>query len=153
MKLSEIGQRGFEYARAMLRSIFLLIAAVACARAGTADDIREVLRQQTDAWNRGDIAGFMTTYAPDTVFVSKEVTHGSAGVRERYEKTYSSREKMGKLTFSELEVRQVGPAAAYAIGHWALDRGAAAGGPVEGRFSLVLENRKGRWLIVLDHTH
>jgi uncharacterized protein (TIGR02246 family) len=153
MKLSETGHRGFEYARAMLRSIFLLMVAALCVCAATADDIQYVLRQQTNAWNRGDIAAFMTTYAPDTVFVSKEVTHGSAAVRERYEKTYSSREKMGKLTFSELEVRQVGPAAAYAIGHWALDRGAAAGGPVEGRFSLVFENRKGRWLIVLDHTH
>lgn len=153
MTVSETGHCGFEYPLAMLRFVFLLIASAAYVCGAEPDDIRRALQTQVEAWNRGDIPAFMTTYAPDTVFVSTNVTHGLAGVRERYEKTYSTREKMGKLTFSDLEVRQVGPGAAYAIGRWKLERSADGGGNAEGRFSLVLQERSGKWLIVLDHTH
>ena len=67
--------------------------------------IRAVLDDQAAAWNRGDIDGFMTGYAPSptTTFVSgDEVTRGWQTVRDRYAKKYDSREKMGTLTFSDL---------------------------------------------------
>src|SRR2546425_2779640 len=68
--------------------------------------VRAVLEAQRDAWNRGDIEGYMDGYAraPETVFVSGDnVTRGWQTVLERYKKSYNSREKMGTLTFSDLE--------------------------------------------------
>src|SRR4030095_16559642 len=81
----------------------------------TAAAIRAVLDAQRDAWNRGDIEGYMDGYArsEDTVFVSGDnVTHGWQTVLERYKKGYDSREKMGTLTFSDLEITPVGTDAA-----------------------------------------
>jgi uncharacterized protein (TIGR02246 family) len=137
----------------MFRTLALLFPAALLAFGSQGDEIRGVLETQSAAWNRGDIPAFMETYAPDTVFVGSEVSRGSAQVKERYLRRYPTRAHMGKLTFSELEIHSVSPGAAYAIGHWHLDRGADAGGPAEGLFSLVLQRRQGRWLIVLDHTH
>ena len=69
--------------------------------------IRAVLDAQAAAWNLGDIDGFMEGYArsSQTTFVSgDEVTHGWQTVRDRYAKKYDSREKMGRLTFSDLTI-------------------------------------------------
>ena len=69
--------------------------------------IRSVLRAQQDAWNRGDIDGFMNGYArsASTVFVSEDtVRRGWETVRERYRKKYSDRAKMGTLSFSDIEI-------------------------------------------------
>jgi len=62
--------------------------------------IRSVLHAQQQAWNRGDIDGFMNGYArsPSTVFVSEdEVRRGWDRVRQRYRTKYSDRAKMGTL--------------------------------------------------------
>ena len=137
----------------MRRTFALLLAAGAIAFGAAGDEIRRVLRVQSEAWNRGDIPGFMEYYAPDTVFVGREVTRGSAAVKARYLRDYPTRAHMGVLTFSDLEVHQLSPSSAYAVGRWHLDRGAGAGGAVGGLFSLIFQKRQDRWLIVLDHTH
>ncbi len=70
--------------------------------------VRAVLDAQSDAWNRGDIEGFMDGYArlPDITFVSGDnFTRGWQTVHDRYQKNYDSREKMGTLTFSDLEIK------------------------------------------------
>src|SRR6267142_2532477 len=69
--------------------------------------VRAVLDAQRDAWNRGDIPGYMDGYerSPKTVFVSGDnVTHGWQTVLEHYQKGYDSREKMGVLSFTDLEI-------------------------------------------------
>ena len=71
--------------------------------AATAEaEIRAVMKAQVAAWNRGDIDGFMEGYARSdaTEFVSGDkLTRGWQTVRDRYQKKYESREKMGTLAF------------------------------------------------------
>src|ERR1700682_2099425 len=69
--------------------------------------IRAVLDTQRDAWNRGDLEGYMDGYdrSPQTEFVGGDtITRGWQTVLDRYKKNYNSREKMGVLTFSEIEI-------------------------------------------------
>src|SRR5437868_14899362 len=83
--------------------------------------IRAVLHAQQDAWNRGDIDGFMNGYARSgsTVFVSEDaVRRGWENVRERYLKKYSDRAKMGLLTFSDLEITLLDSDSAVVLGRW-----------------------------------
>ena len=66
-------------------------------------EIKAVLKAQADAWNRGDIDGYMDGYArdKDTEFVGGDtLTRGWQTVRDRYRKKYDTREKMGALKFS-----------------------------------------------------
>src|SRR5437899_12387670 len=124
-----------------LRIIFFIVALlVRCVSAGaltiqnstmvgskpdskTAAAILAVLDAQRDAWNRGDIEGYMDGYdrSPQTEFVGgDEITRGWQTVLDRYKKKYSSREKMGMLTFSELEITMLSKYAALVLGRWPL---------------------------------
>ena len=114
--------------------------------------VRAVLEAQRDAWNRGDIEGYMDGYAraPETVFVSGDnVTRGWQTVLERYKKSYNSREKMGTLTFSDLEITPLRNDAAIVLGRWHLQR---AKDEPHGRFTLIFRKTKQGWKIVHDHT-
>jgi uncharacterized protein (TIGR02246 family) len=119
---------------------------------GMIAEIRAVLSTQQEAWNRGDIDGFMNGYAraETTVFVSgDEVTRGWQTVRDRYFKKYGDRAKMGTLTFSDLEIEPLGPDSAVALGRWELKR---ANDNPHGRFTLIFRHTPDGWRIVHDHT-
>ena len=114
--------------------------------------IRAVLDAQAAAWNRGDIEGYMDGYdrSPDTVFVSGDrVNRGWQTVLDRYKKTYDSREKMGTLTFSDLEITILSKDAALVLGRWHLQR---SKDEPHGRFTLLFRKTKAGWRIVHDHT-
>jgi len=115
-------------------------------------EIRAVLDAQRDAWNRGDIEGYMQGYArsKDTIFVSGDnVTRGWETVLERYKRNYNSREKMGTLTFSDLETTLLSKDAAIVVGRWHLQR---ANDEPHGRFTLIFRRTKQGWKIIHDHT-
>jgi uncharacterized protein (TIGR02246 family) len=114
--------------------------------------IKSVLNIQLDAWNRGDIPTFITTYAPDCIFVGKQVAHGRDQLLARYQRTYPNREAMGHLTFEAVEVHLLSADAAFLTGEWHLARMAAGGNDVGGLFSLVLRRQANEWKIALDHT-
>lgn len=114
--------------------------------------VRAVLDAQAAAWNRGDIEGYMEGYerSGETVFVSGDnVTRGWQTVLERYKRGYNSREKMGQLAFSDLEIKPLGKDTAVALGRWQLTR---ANDTPHGRFTLILRRTKQGWRIIHDHT-
>ena len=114
--------------------------------------IRAVLDAQRDAWNRGDIEGYMDGYdrSPDTVFVSGDrINRGWQMVLDRYKKSYDSREKMGQLTFSDVEITMLSKDAASVLGRWRLKR---ANDEPHGTFTLLFRKTKTGWKIVHDHT-
>lgn len=114
--------------------------------------IRAVLDDQSGAWNRGDIDGFMAGYwrSPETVFISGDtLTRGWQTVRDRYKKNYDSREKMGTLTYSDLEFSPIGNGAVVVNGRWHLQR---AKDEPHGRFTLIFRKTSQGWRIVHDHT-
>ena len=122
--------------------------------------IRQVLNRQQAAWNLGDVDGFMHGYkdAPDTTFVGSSVRKGYRAILESYRKHYAGKAQMGKLTFSDLDVRPLpgrDGEVRYAVvtGRFHLDR--AAHGEIaqdDGVFSLLWEKTADGWKIILDHT-
>ena len=142
---------------AVLSGGFLNENLAAAAETGTRSskditEIRAVMSAQAAAWNRGDIDGFMNGYARSdaTEFVSGDkLTRGWQTVRDRYQKKYDSREKMGALTFSELKITSLGTDAALVIGRWTLVR---KNDKPHGRFTLLFRRTPAGWRIVHDHT-
>jgi uncharacterized protein (TIGR02246 family) len=115
-------------------------------------EIRAVIQAQQEAWNRGDIDSFMNGYARSgsIIFVSEDtVTRGWQTVRDRYKKKYSDREKMGTLTFSDLEITPLGQDSAVGLGRWKLTR---QKDQPHGRFTLIFHRDADGWRIVHDHT-
>jgi len=59
---------------------------------------------------------------------------------------------MGKLTFSEIEVRTLASDVSLATGKYELKRAVAAGGDTTGRFTLILRKSSAGWKIIHDHS-
>jgi ketosteroid isomerase-like protein len=130
----------------------LLLALAVSAKENAETAIRGVLEAQTAAWNRGDIEGFMAGYwrSEETVFISGDsVTRGWQATLDRYKKGYDTRDKMGALTFSDLDIKKIDKKNAVVIGRWALAR---ANDNPRGRFTLLFRKFKEGWRVVHDHT-
>lgn len=114
--------------------------------------IRKVMDEQAAAWNRGDIEGFMQGYwnSPEMMFVSGDtMTKGWQPTLERYKKSYDTREKMGVLSFSELEITVIGKESAVVFGRFTLER---KDDKPTGLFTLNFRKFKTGWKVILDHT-
>ena len=114
--------------------------------------IEAVLRAQADAWNAGKIDEFMQHYwnSDELTFSSGgKITRGWTATSNRYHEKYPTPEKMGKLTFDELEIKVLGGSAALVLGRWNLQRETE---PLTGNFSLVVQMINGQWVIIHDHT-
>lgn len=114
--------------------------------------IRQVLEAQAAAWNRGDIDSFMAYYwkSDETLFVGASgVTRGWQAVLDRYHRTYPTRQTMGRLAFSNVEVQIICPDAATVIGQFHLQR---ANDHPSGVYTLNLRKFPEGWRIVVDHT-
>ena len=136
--------------------LVILWAVPALAAAGTSDnsmaEVAAVLAQQAEAWNRGDIDAFMQHYwkSDELTFSSGgQTTRGWKSTKENYERRYPTREKMGQLTFSQLEVTPLDDSTALVLGRWRLARDES---PVGGNFTLVFRKIDGKWVIIHDHT-
>ncbi|UGB36814.1 YybH family protein [Frateuria soli] len=145
------------------RWVVLVLLIVAAPAMGATDDaaaIRQVLTDQQAAWNRGDVETFMRGYkdAPDTTFVGSTVRKGYQAILASYRKHYANKAQMGRLTFSDVDVRLLPCAegeARYAVvtGRFHLDR--SEHGEVaqdDGVYSLLWEKTAGGWKIILDHS-
>lgn len=149
--------RRFERSRRAARALVIALGLLAGACRFTDADRRAIeglLHAQADAWNRGDLDGFLRAYEPteDLVFTAGgAITRGFAATRDRYQKRYAARDTstMGRLALDRLEIRAVGRDGAVVLGHWQLRETPAAG---EGVFTLVLQRGRSGWRIVHDHT-
>jgi uncharacterized protein (TIGR02246 family) len=143
--------------RILLAASLLLLLSVTSSFAETKADkdakaIRAVLEAQVAAWNRGDIEAFMDGYerSERTVFVGGDnVTRGWQTVLDRYKKNYDTREKMGTLSFSDMEITPVGNDGALVLMRWHLQR---AKDQPHGRSTLIMRRTKRGWKIIHDHS-
>lgn len=140
---------------------FLLLSALAvflgCATSDSErdrKDILQVLSDQAAAWNRGDLEEFLKGYrrSERTVFAGGAAVHrGFDAMARRYRETYSSRAKMGRLTFAHLTFEQLESDHAVVTGSWELELEGSEKRP-GGVFTLIWKRFEEGWLIVHDHT-
>ena len=117
--------------------------------------VDNLLQRQVDAWNAGDIDGFMAGYwkSDDLTFSSGGTTRkGWSATRDYYKRKYATREQMGVLKFERVRIMRLesNNNCALALGEWMLLRN---GDSVGGNFSLVMVFIPGQGLrIVHDHS-
>jgi ketosteroid isomerase-like protein len=122
--------------------------------AGERAAIEAVMDAQVEAWNAGDVAGFMEGYArrDDLRFASGgTVTYGWEPMLARYRSSYPTPEAMGTLDFRDLDIDVLSQRRALVFGSWHLSLD--AGEPASGLFTLLFEKTDaGTWRITHDHT-
>lgn len=112
----------------------------------------KVLNEQTAAWNKCDIEGFMQGYwnSEDLSFTSgNKNTRGWQATFDNYKNGYSSCEKMGKLSFSDLDVTVLSKKSAMVRGRFLLER---KSDKPTGLFTLIFRKFEDGWKIIHDHT-
>lgn len=103
------------------------------------------------AWNRGDLAGFMSDYAPNATFVTKDrVLQGVTEIQARYAPRFAPGGVRDSLYFQDVQVDLLAPDALNAIAYYVLQRGDSI--TARGPTSLVMRRIGGRWYIVHDHS-
>jgi len=140
-----------------MRGVWCVVIVAACTAPPSASpqaDITAMLARSASDWNRGDLAGFMSDYAHDslTSYVSAgHVVYGWQQLFDRYQKTYFAPGKSrDSLAFEEVRVRPLAPGLALCTARFKLLRrdSVTASGP----FTLILQTRGDRWQILHDHT-
>jgi ketosteroid isomerase-like protein len=123
-------------------------------RADAEEGIKHMLVSQIEAWNQGQLEGFMQGYwhLPDLTFFSgAAITKGWEPTLLRYRERYKSQGKeMGQLEFQDLNIEILGRKAAVVTGKWALTM--SDGAKPHGLFTLIVKQMPGGWRIVHDHT-
>jgi len=137
-------------------TIILLAGVISIASslspAGWQKEIQSVLTNQQDAWNNGDIERYMQGYwkSDSLLFTSGgNIQRGWQATIEKYKKSYDTKEKMGKLYFSDLELNLLSAESAWIFGHWELKR--SKDNP-RGVFTLIVRKFEDGWKIIHDHT-
>ncbi len=114
--------------------------------------IRNLMALQTEAWNRGDVNGFMQTYwqSDSLMFVGKDgITWGWKNTLERYKNGYPDKAAMGQLSFNNIQVKKLSEEYYFVVGKWMLKRNA---GDLSGHYNLLIKRINGEWKIITDHS-
>jgi uncharacterized protein (TIGR02246 family) len=145
----------------------LALVLVACRPAGQStttssspSDRAALTRQMVDQlkraaadWNRGDLEGFLSDYAPEstTTFVDgRRAQHGFDFIRKNYAPRFAPGARRDSLHFEEIEVRPLSPTLALVTARFILQRGGSI--TASGPFTLVMERRREGWKILHDHS-
>jgi uncharacterized protein (TIGR02246 family) len=142
----------------LLTSFSLLAAVSACAQTQgqlyTASreqlDVTKIVLAQENAWNKGDLDGYLAQFkdAPDTEAILNGPVRGIANIRTAYHNSFPDRAAMGTLEQSNVEVRELGPDFALALGHYRLQRGRKNGGDAEGNFTEIFQKTEQGWKLI-----
>ena len=113
--------------------------------------VTKLLKQQDD-WNTGDLDAFMEAYlnTENLVFSgSSGPIYGWKATRDRYKKSYSTRQLMGILDFEILNIISLSDSVAQLQGSFYLKRKMEDS---RGFFTLTWLKIKDQWFIISDHT-
>jgi len=136
----------------LLLSILIGCCLVSPAQKNARQKILTLLDSQNQAWNRGDLEGFMKGYwENDSLrFIGKSgITYGYNNTLNNYKRGYPDTAAMGKLQFTILVVKKLSPRYYEVVGKWYLKRSI---GDVSGHYTLLLRKINSKWVIISDHS-
>jgi ketosteroid isomerase-like protein len=132
--------------------VSMLLAGSIQAQSNDEKAIIKLLSEQDEAWNRGDLEGFMKGYWKNDslMFIGKSgITYGWQKTLDNYKKGYPDTAAMGKLNFEYIEMKELSANYFFVVGKWHLTRTI---GNLDGAFTLLLRKINNIWMIVKDHS-
>ena len=139
--------------RSAVTFIFILILnAAGFSQSKDVKEILAVMRLEEEYWNKGDIEGYVSLYAPsDSVrmIYSTGATYGRDSILAFYKK-YWPKERMGNLKLDGERFEKLSKEYYYVSGYFHVtypDRKS-----VNGRFSGLMKKIKGNWYLYTDHS-
>jgi len=140
--------------RAILILAFIVFSLAGNAQTPAKDEqaIHEVMQKELEYWNAGNIEAYVSLYAPDDsvrMLWSTGSCYGRDSILAFYRK-YWPKEKMGKLSFTEVKIERISDQYYFTQGFFHVLRD--DGKTVNGRFSGLMKKIKGKWYLYTDHS-
>ncbi|MBC7904297.1 MAG: nuclear transport factor 2 family protein [Gemmatimonadaceae bacterium] len=140
--------------RKILYVLAFVLVAVSPVLAQNKDEqaILEVIRQEEEFWNKGDIEGYVSLYAPDDstrMILGKGAAYGRDSILAFYKK-YWPKEKMGRLELDGEGMERLSDNFYYVTGYFHVTQ--ADGRVINGRYSSLMKKVKGKWYLYTDHS-
>ncbi len=137
----------------LLLTLIVSIQSSCCNNTGDGrDEIFSLMEQQEQAWNKGDIKGFMKPYwnSDSLIFIgSRGFTYGWQTTLDRYRQSYPDKVAMGQLLFENKSYKTLGKNHSLVLGRWILYREKDT---LRGSYSLTWQKIDGKWQIIADHS-
>jgi len=136
----------------LLITVTVSIAGKTNAQSADEKAIRQLLAEQTKAWNAGDLDKFMEGYwhSDSLVFIGKNgPRYGYEQTLSNYKRNYPDTSAMGKLHFDLLQTKALSFQYYFVIGKWHLKRTV---GNLDGSFTLLFRKIRNQWYIISDHS-
>ncbi len=135
-----------------LALLFLLLSLTSFAQTEAEDRkaITAVLKMQQDAWNKGDLEGFMQGYIKSDslkFYGSRGITHGWQNTLDNYKKGYPTKAETGILSFTIDAITKIEEGAYYMMGQFHLVRDV---GNANGVFLIIFRKIEGEWKVIAD---
>ena len=131
-----------------------LIFLVSCKSTNHCNEIYNLMKQQEDAWNNGNIENFMNVYWKNDslVFIGKSgINYGWDKTFSNYKNSYKTKEEMATLEFKNLICNTINDSTHIVTGKWSLKRNDSIGN-INGFYSLIWVKKQTGWKITYDHT-
>ena len=117
-------------------------------------DINNLMQQQENSWNNGNIDDFMNIYWKNDslVFIGKSgINYGWDKTITNYKNSYKTKEHMGTLKFKNIICNPINDSSHIVTGKWSLKRNDSIGN-INGFYSLLWTKKPDGWKITYDHT-
>ena len=114
-------------------------------------EVRKAFDAWGEAWNNGDIDGYLEGYfdSPETrVTYNTKVIRGKQVLVDMNKSHFASPEAMGKLSTTHFEVEPIGEMDAVVFGKMKREGGAS---PVDAVFTAHVRKIEGEWRIISEH--
>ena len=131
-----------------------LIFLVSCKSTNHCNEIYNLMKQQEDAWNNGNIENFMNFYWKNDslVFIGESgINYGWDKTYRNYKNSYKTKEQMGTLEFKNLICNTINDSTHIVTGKWSLKRNDSIRN-INGFYSLIWVKKQTGWKITYDHT-
>lgn len=130
--------------------LFLSLTTIAQTEAEDRKAITATLKMQQDAWNKGDLEGFMQGYIKSDslkFYGSRGITHGWQNTLDNYKKGYPTKAEAGNLSFTIDAITKIEDNSYYMMGQFHLVRDA---GNANGVFLIIFRKIEGEWKVIAD---
>lgn len=117
-------------------------------------DVVKIILAQQAAWNNGDLDGYLSHYkdSPDTQAVLANLVRGIDNIRSAYKQNFPSKDAMGSIEDTDIDVKALGDNYALATGRYHLNRPKKSGGAIEGTFMELFEKTQAGWQIIFSQS-
>lgn len=120
---------------------------------GLEASVTTMLQGSADAWNDGDLDGFVAIYSDGATTTSMTLdgpVQGIDRIRETYAAAFAPGAARDSLRLERLSVRQLPPLIGVATGKYVLHQGDEV--TSSGWFTLVFRRVGGGWRVIHDHS-